>query len=306
MSLLTTDYNSGGSNDNDNDYEERDSLKLSNYAMVSFEVSRLAEYTGSQYGESVFVDVDDVRVKHGLVYDRFYDDDDDTMKVFGFGKWFQTNADGTLAEEVQDDLLNKRISEEFGGDDYPYEYETHTTEDVEEEVELGNMSFSLSNSTKYRTFLKVITEAGHDVINDKNDDYDWANEDELDIRDDLRGRRMVLFFKKERFTPDGEDEEVEYTDAVVLDESSGAGITIQNGESSGSSNSDDSEDSSGSIGGDDESELPEGVPDELDDIISFMARTEEDDRDQIDQLASGEADEYDLDAVVAEVEARTE
>ncbi len=305
MSLLTTDYNSGSSSGNNGDYEERDSLKLSNYGIVSFEVSRLDEYTGSQYGQSVFVDVDDVEVHHGLIYDRFYDDDDDTMKVFGFGKWFQTNEDGTLAEEIQEKYLNERINEEFGGDDYPYELEGYTTED-EETIELGDMSMSLGNSTKFRTFLKVITKAGHDVIDDDEDDYNWADEDKLELRDDLRGRRMILFFKIDSFTPDGEDEEVTYTDAVILDAKTGAGITIQNGDDDGTDDADDTDDTDGgTVGGDDDGgELPEGVPESADSIIDFMARTEETDPDQVENLVDGEADEYDLDAVIAEVESR--
>jgi hypothetical protein len=306
MSLLTTDYNSGSSDDENSggDFEERESLKLSNYAIISFEVSRLNQYTGSQYGQSVFVDVDDVRVKHGLVYDRFHSDDDDTMKIFGFGKWFKTNADGTLAEDVQDDLLNKRISEEFGGKEYPYELDGYTTEDVDEEIEMGDMSMSLSNSTKYRTFLKVITKAGHDVIDDKDDEYNWADENELELRDDILGRRIVLFYKLNTFTPDGDDEEVTYTDAVILDEETGAGITIQNGSSSSSSSSSSTstDTSGGTVGGD--SGLPDGVPEAADDIVDFLARTGETDRDSIDDLVSGEADEYDLDAVVSEVERR--
>lgn len=313
MSLFTTDYNSGGSNNNDgeNNYEERDSLKLANYAIVSFEVARLGEYTGSQYGQSVIVDVDDVRVQHGLAYDRFYDDEDDTMKVFGFGKWFKTNEDGTLAEEVQDDLLNKRISEEFGGEQYPYEYEGHVTEGSGDELTLGNMTMWLNNGTKNRTFLKVITKAGHDVIDDKEDDHNWANEDNLELRDDLRGRRIMLFYKKESFTPEGEDEPVTYTDAVVLDEKTGAGITIQNGDddssSSESSAEDDSDESGGSLGDSaGGSDLPEGVPEEAEEIIGFLVRTEETDPEQVDNLVGDEADEYDVDAVIAEVERRME
>lgn len=307
MSLLGTDYNSGGNssgnNGGDNDYEERDSLKLSDYAMISFEVTRLDEYTGQKFGQSVFVDVDDVRVKHGLVYDRFKGNDDDTVKIFGFGKWFQTNEDGTLDEEITDNLINQRISEEFGGEQYPYEYEGHTTEDSDE-IELGNMSFSLSNSTKYRTFLKVLTNAGHDVIGDKDDDFNWADEDKLELRDDLVGRRMVLFFKQETFTPDDSDDEITYTDAVVLDEETGAGITIQNGssDSSGDSDGTSDDDAGGTVGGGDD--LPKGVPEEAEEIINFLVRTDEDDPDEIDNLVGAEADEYDLDAVVAEVERR--
>lgn len=303
MSLLTTDYNSGSNDsDNDGDYEEREALKLANYSIISFEVSRLNEYTG-QYGQTVFADLDDVRVSHGMVYGRFKDEDDNTTKVFGYGEWFQTNDDGTLAEEIQDDLINKRISEKFGGTSYPYEYEGHVTEDSGDEISLGDMSLSLANQTKYRTFLKVITDAGHDVIVDKEDDSNWANENALDLRDDILGRRIIMFFKKESFVPDGNDEEVTFTNAVILDAETGAGITIQNGESDSSGSSDDDE-SSGTLGGNDEDSLPEGVPAEADDIIDFIARTGETDPDQVDGLVSDEADEYDLDAVVAEVERR--
>lgn len=306
MSLFNKEYSSGGNNSgNSGDYEERESLKLSNYAIVSFEVSRLEEYTGNAYGQSVFVDLDDVRVKHGLIYDRFYDDDDDTVKVFGFGKWFQTNDDGTLAEDVEEGLINQRISEEFGGKQYPYELLDFTTEENSEEVELGDMSLALNNSTKYRTFLKVLTTAGHDVIDDKDDESNWADENNIEMRDDLKDRRMIMFFKKDTFVPDGDDEPITYTDAVILDEKTGSGITIQNGSSGSSESSDDEEEeASGTLGGNDDDALPEGVPEEADEIIDFLARTEETDPDSVDGLVSDEAEDYDLDAVVGEVEKR--
>jgi hypothetical protein len=172
------------------------------------------------------------------------------------------------------------------------------------------MSMKITNGTEYRTILKVITDAGHDVIDDKDDDFGWANEDKISLRDDLRGRRIVLFYKESSFTPDGQDEEVTYTDSVLLDADTGAGVTIQNGESDGSSSgsSDDSgsddKENSGTLGGNDDDSLPEGVPEEADEIIDFMARTEETERDSVEQLVSGEADEYDLDAVIEEVERR--
>lgn len=306
MSLFNKDYNSGGSNDNDaddNDYDDNDSLKLANYAIVSFELDRLASFTGSEYGQSVIVDLNDVRVKHGLAYDRFYSDDDDTKKVFGFGKWFQTNADGTLAEDVDEDLINKRISEEFGGNQYPYEYEGHTTEENDDDLEMGDLTMWLNNATKTRTFLKVITDAGHDIVADKDDDHDWADDDALNIRDDLQGRRITLFYKKDTFKPDDGDE-VTYTDAVVLDEDTEAPITIQNGSTGSSTSSDNDQGESGTLGGTNADDLPEGVPEEADEIIDFMARTEETDPESVEQLVQGEADDYDLDAVVGEVERR--
>jgi hypothetical protein len=279
---------------------------------VSFEVTRANEHTGD-YGQNVYLDLDNVRVKHGMVYDRQWvpdgetEDtyDDTTMKVFGFGKWFDTNDDGTLDEEIQEKFINHRISESFGSNTFPYEFESLTKEG-DDEIEMGNMSMKLKNSTKFRTILKVITTAGHDVINDKDDDFDWADENRIELRDDLDSKRIVLFYKKQSFTPDGDDEEVTYTDAVLLDESTGAGITIQNGDSDGGSSSSENKDASegGTLGGNDDDALPEGVPEEADSIIDFLARTNENNPSEVDSLVASEADDYDLDAVVEEVERR--
>jgi len=311
MSLLSADYNSGSSGNNsgggDGDYEERPRLSMNNYAIASFVVSDLSEYTGD-YGQNVYVNLDDVELMHGMFYDRTWegpdgadDYDDKMMKLFGFGDWFDTNEDGTLAEEIDEKFINHRISEKFGSNKFPYEFVELVTED-EDPIEVGDMEMKLRNSTKNRTFLKVLTDQGHDVIDDKENDISWVNENNMTLRDDILGRRIVLFFKETTWTPDGQDEPVTYTDAVVLDAETGAGVTIQNG-SSDSDSSDDS--SSGTLGGDDEDDgLPEGVPEDADDIIDFMARTGETDPDQVDNLVGDEAEDYDLDAVVAEVERR--
>jgi len=315
MSLLSTDYNSGSSGDNnsggssDNDYEERERLSLDKYAMASFKVSGIS-YHEAEYGLNVYLDIDDVEVMHGMLYDRTWDGgdliddyDDDVMKVFGFGNWFDTNPDGTLDEELQEKFVNHRISENIGSNTFPYEFEELVTEG-DDEIEMGNMSMKLTNSTKSRTILKVLTDAGHGVIDDKDSSHNWVRTNQLNLRDDILGRRIVVFYKDATFTPDGEDDEITYTDAVVLDAKTGAGITIQNGDSDSSSDSSDGG-SSGTVGGsDDDDSLPEGVPEEANDIIDFMARTEETDRDQIENLVSNEADDYDLDAVAEEVERR--
>lgn len=319
MSLLSTDYNSGGSTGGDSSsgdgYEDRPRISLNNYAIISFTVGELSEYTGD-YGQNVYVDLDDVELIHGLYYDRKWsgpggadDYDDKMMKLFGFGSWFETNDDGTLEEEIDEKFINHRITENFGKNEFPYEY-VDRVQEGDDPIEVGNMDMKLSNSTKNRTFLKVLTTAGHDVIDDKDDGFSWADADNIQLRPDIQGRRLILFYKHKTFTPEGDDEEVTYTDAVVLDAETGAGVTIQNGDSdsSGSSgsfdDSDDESDSSGTLGGNDDDSLPEGVPEEADEIIDFMARTNETDPDGVDQLVSGEADEYDLDAVVAEVERR--
>lgn len=320
MSLFDTQYNSNGSTNNSGsdsdseDYEDRRSLKLGKYGIVSFELDSLSTWDGGNYGTSLIVDVNDVKVIDGMVYDRTKGNDDDTIKVFGYDKWFQTDGNGQLEEEVTDKLVNHRITEEFGGTQYPYEFLDRTTQD-DDPVELGDMTMWLSNGTKNRTFAKVVTPQGHDIINEKNDNHNWLARDDPQIRDDLEGRRLILFYEKDSFNPDDADEPVEFTDAVILDEETRAGITIKNGSSSSSGNASSSSgseseaSSSGSVGGN--GSLPEGVPDELDDIIGFIARTGDQNAENVQQLVQSELnddtsmDDVDLDAVMAEIENRS-
>lgn len=309
MSLYDTDYNSGSANNNDSDseddYEERENLKLAKYAIISFEVSRLGEYSGD-YGQNLIVDLDDVDVLDGIVMDRNPGTDDDTNKVFGWETWFQTDENGQLAEEVGENDVPTRHAESFGSNDYNYELTNSVKEDEEETHNLGNLTIWMGNQTKFRTFAKVLTPQGHDIVDDKEDDFNWLATDDPQIRGDLQGQRMTMFFQEETFTPDGEDEPVTYTDAVVLDADTGAGITIKNGSSSGGSSSSSSSSSSGdsgSLGGN--SGLPEGVPDGADEIIGFLARTDKTDPDAVADFIEGEVDtDYDIDACIAEIEGR--
>ena len=315
MSLFSTDYNSGGNTNNnsgaDGDFEERISLKMNNYAFIEFSISRLGEYTGSSYGQSLIVDADDVKVIDGIVMERSPgDDSDDTLKVFGWDTWFATDDNGAPTEDVGADEVPSRHNEQFGSNNFTYKLQEAVREG-DDPVSLGNCTLWLSNGTKNRTFAKVITPAGHDVVDDKDDNYNWLNGDAIELRDDLEGRRIILSYYKDGFLPDdaeSEDDYVEYTDAKVLDAETFAGITIANngGGSTGDGNSEVS--SGGSLGSGDDTaeELPEGVPQAADQIIDFMANTGETSPENVEQLVDGEVGdaEYDLDAVIGEIERR--
>jgi uncharacterized membrane protein YgcG len=318
MSLFDTDYNSGGNTNNSGDnseYEDRISLKMNNYAFVSFKISRLGEYTGSSYGQSLIVDADDLQVIDGIVMERSPGDpDDDTIKVFGWDTWFATNENGQLTEDVTVDEVPSRHNEQFGSNNFTYKL-MDAVQEGDDPISLGNCTMWLSNGTKNRTFAKVITPAGHDVIDEKEDDYNWLNDDLVELRDDLEGRRIILSYYKDSFVPDdpeiddeGNPIPVEYTDAKVLDADSFAGITIVNSENDGSSSDSGSSggSSGGSVGGGDAEELPEGVPESADQIIDFMANTGETNPENVEQLVNGEVgdDDYDLEAVIGEIERR--
>jgi hypothetical protein len=305
MSIYDTDYNSGGNSGNNSgsdDFEDRANLKLDKNAAIQFSVSRLDEY-GDSYGQKLIVDMDDVEVLDGILMERSPgSDDDNTVKIFSWGTWFDTDDNGQLLEDVSKDDVPTRHAESFGSNDYSYEL-VDAVQEGGDTIEVGNLTGWFLNQTKYRTFAKVFTPQGHNVVADKEDDYNWLATDSPAVREDLQGRRVTMFFAKQSFTPDDQDEPVEYTDAVLLDANSGAGITIANGSSS-SGSSGSSSGGSGSVGG--SGGLPDGVPEAADDMIDFLARTEQTDPDEIETVIESEVGDasYDLEAVVDEIESR--
>lgn len=310
MSLFETDYSSSSSDGgSDQDYEDRTSLKMNNYAFISFTLDRLAYYEGNR-GQQLIVDIDDVKVLDGIVMDRG-DEGDDTMKVFGWDTWFQTDENGKLDEDIDAEEVPSRHSEKFGTNNFSYSLENAVWEE-DEPMELGNLVMWAGNSTKNRTLLKVVTPNGHDAIEDKEDDYNWINTDDLELRDDLKGRRIILSYEKVSWDPDDNDsdEPITYTDAKILDAETFAGITMMNSDSGSSSSSDSG--SSGSLGSSEsgETDLADGIPSELDNIIGFMANTYETEPENVEKLVKGELnashsmDDVDIGAVVDEIESR--
>lgn len=94
---------------------------------------------------------------------------------------------------------------------------------------------------------------------------------------------------------DDQDEEITFTDSVVLDAETEAGITILNGdeEKESGSDSDESDESSASESGAEGGDAD--LPDDVDELVDMFARTGQDNRDSIENIVSEEApDDYDV------------
>jgi len=311
-----TDYNpsSNSSGSSSNEYKDRVGLKLDKYATIEFTLDRVGLYEDST-GQKMILNMDDVEVIDGIVMDR----DDGKVKIFGWDQWFDRNPETMElvpieGDEIDRELIPERHSEQFGDNQFRYSLrETVLEADGDDSVEIEDAEFWIGNSTKARTLAKVLSTKGHGMVADKDDDFNWLSVDarnsQFPMREDLEDRRLQLWFQRESFTPDDSDEEVTYTDAVVLDGKTEAGITIDNngggtGNRSESGNSVDSTHSDDS----DTQERPNGrFPSGVEELIGVFARSGQTNRERVGRMIDAELDDgqtVDMDEVMDKIEAR--
>lgn len=352
----------GNSSGNNGDYDDV-TLKLQKYSAIAITGDRVNAFE-SQYGESLIVGFEDVEVLDGIVFQR--DDKPGTWKVLSHAKFFgvdeETGAvlNGNDEEmSAQDVLEHPRVlgfSETFGGTDYFYTPvgavvegtgDIATNDDLGVEtndngIVVGEVSMLLSNKSWVRTFGKLLTAQGEDLINtefDENgdevpitDSSGWLSTLEPSLRDGIEGRRMELFVIEE--TAEFGGEEYTYTTPVLLDQKTGERITIDNdvsemeaddaqeaeaptpaadgGAVAESAPQDDAEPEATQEPADEPDADSADLPEELDDLLDYFARTSNGGEDiptadEIREFAADEvndADAVDWDAAAVEVERR--
>ena len=307
MSRYNNSNGSNGSNNNGDggDYDDDRVFKLTKYCQIAGNIDRLNQFTGD-YGQTSILGYTDVEVLDGMLYER--DDDPNKLKVFAWDDLYERDDEGELPEDLEVSEAPRKKSEKVAGDTYRYELIGAAIEGRTDPIEVGEITMFLSNSSASRTLMKKLTTAGHDAIVDRDDDYGWAL-DNLTLRPELEGRNVIHFHVEDTFKPNDADEAVTFTTPKLLDGKTEEQITIPNGDD----DSDSSEDAGGSLGGSDDSggdsggEVPSGVPDEADGLIDYFARTGEDDSDNVEQMLESEVPdmaEVDMDAVMAEIQAR--
>jgi hypothetical protein len=305
MSRFTTSYNptGGASASGDNDYKDRDGLLLDKFAVIEFTLARVGSY-GGQFGEQIILNMDDVQVNEGVISER---ESDGKTKVWGWDQWFDRDPATMELVPYDDDgeittaELPRRKSEDAGRNTFRYELGEGVLEGRDEPVEIGDRELWLKNQAKSRTVAKVLSTEGENIIEDKDDDNNWLSFDvgneEFPLREELEGRRLILWFQPKTFTVEkgDEEEEVTYIDAFILDAETEAGITMINEESGEQSTipeptAEEADESS------DTSSAEEGFPQEIEELIEVFRRTEQTSRESIEPIVQAEApDGYDVD-----------
>jgi hypothetical protein len=309
-----TDYVSDPDSTGGDYDDDRAGLLLGKHGIITAEVAGVG--VNDQFGASAVLNLDDVEVIQGVITDR---EDSKKKKVYGWSNWFDRDEEtGELVPfdeggEISIDELGRRVTESAGGDTFRYTVEEGVLEGRDDPVSLGDRDYWLSNAKKSRTVCKVLSEHGHDVINEdqKRDDFGWLvpeTGDQFNLRDDVEGRRIMLWYQNESFVNE-DDELVEFTDAVVLDAETEVGIQIQNGDAD--TELPETETQTGDTDETDETEDedPQDFPEDLDDAIRMFARTNQTDPDKIGPLLEDEAPEdydLDLDKIVQEIERRAD
>lgn len=330
MSSRYGSYDSNVSTDGDNDYDDI-ILKLTSYTVVNFDIDRINAFNSS-YGDKFLVGLEDVTVLDGIVFSR--QDKPDTYKVISLGELFDIDPesgaplDPDSGEELTADAIETHgkvqyFDESFGGTTYEYDVVGVAIEANDDDpIAVGESTMMLSNKGWVRKLAKILSDDGHDIIEMTTDEngnevpvsegYGWLTTLEPSLRDEFEGRNLDLWVEEDSFTPDGEDEEVNFTAPIVVDTKLGEQVGIKNGGDSGGSTT--SNTSSGSSSDDsDTSEATTTTPDvsdtdfdsEVEELIGYFVRTNEDDYDTMETMLSQQTDgNVDVDAVVAEVEAR--
>lgn len=336
MSSRYGNYDSNVSTGGDNDYDDI-ILKLTAYTVINADIDRINAFNSS-YGDKFLVGLENVEVLDGIVFQR--KDKPDTYKLISFGELFDVDTDtgavldpDTGEELTADEVMNhgkvQYFDEKFGGTTYEYDVVGVAIEaNNDEPIEVGEATMMLSNKGWVRKLAKILSAQGHDIIEMTENEngrevpvsegYGWLTTLEPTLRDGFEGRNVDLWVEQDSFTPDGEDEEVNFTAPIVVDTKSGEQVGIENGSndgggsttgnaSSGStsgsvgddSGSDDTSDDTASAAGETE------FSNEVEELIDYFVRTDEDDYDTMETMLGQQTDgSVDVDAVVAEVEAR--
>lgn len=304
-------------------------MLLGQYAIVESGLARVGVYDG-QYGKTLILNLDDTVINEGVITERIDDGNgnaDGKVKVFGWDKWYDRDENMELVPfdeggEITVDNLGRRVTEEAGGSTYKYEVTEGVLEGRDEPVSIGDREIWLSNGKKARTLAKVFSKHGHDVVDEENkrDDSSWLiadDEDSFGLRDELEDRRVMFWFEQNTLKADdveGLDQDVTFTDSVVLDAETEAGITIQNGDGGGNGGggdgggtTDDTNSDDASVDAASNGDGIEGFPEAIDELVDMFARTNQTNRESIETLVMDEAPaDYtvDMNAVMAAVEDR--
>lgn len=344
MSRYDSSNTNGGSNGGNGDYEDQTTLKLNNNCAIRLTPSGINSYTNEEYGQSFIANYSEAELIDGIAFQR--EDKEGTWKVFSAGKFFHLNPkDGLVYENydeesdtytgemsAQDILESPRVSgfsENHFGTDYYYTPvgvvieeagDVAVNDDLDVEatsepaIEIGEASTMTSNKTWVRTFAKLISEAGNDIIVDNGDsptdrgeedtnpkyqDFGWLSDEDPTLRSELEGRELELWITEETTTWDdgntttydtpnlmdiktGEfvqinNDDGEEADAAADDTSGETAAATDGGTITDTSSTQSTETTdSPSASSDDDGGLPENVPEKLDNLLDYMARNGDD------------------------------
>jgi len=316
------------SSSNNNDFKDREPFLLSTYSIITFTLADVGVY-GGDYGDTLILNMDDVEVLEGVVGNRIKqngEDCRDKTKVFDWGRWFDRDDEMELMPfdedgEVSTAEIGRRVTDEAGSNTYKYEIEEGVLEVRDDPVEIGDKELWLSNQKKSRTLAKVLSERGHDAVDDDNktEDYGWLtaeNQADFALRPELEGREIMMWFEEVTLEPEEDndiEEEVTFRDSVILDAETETGIVIQNDEESENAAMESTTTSQSQTATDGGMATPDNpysdvdLPTAVDSLIDSFAASGTDNRDSIENVVSDAApDDYelDMDVVMSELRSR--
>lgn len=285
---------SENSNSDDSDYDDL-ALKWKPYATFRGTLESVfgAE---SKYGQMFGIKFSDVELVDGVLMQRVDNDGnrEDTLKLFD---WDSMPVVGEATVEDAPEVH----TEEYGGTTYQYELIGARMEDsenpgdtieVDEEVVLWE-SGGESPSATAKSLAQLLTNAGTEVIDNRDDINSWIHIDRCEVRDDLEGRTFDVFKVVQ------EGDEYDFHSPVFVDTKTEEQVLVNNG-NDGDTTTDET--ASGSGGDETEAEtgdFPEPVADFVEFCDDFDLNDEEQIRDNMDSMADDEDNSLTTDQIEA-------
>jgi len=297
-------YGNEGGNSGSN-YDDTPTLTMSAKTAIEGAITNLGQF--DKYGRSLIVNIDDVEVLDGILMEKTTDSD--KLKLFSWEQFgFERDEDGVV--DVEEDEIPNRQSINAGGDTHTYQLLDSAVEGADghlgESVFVGDATMFISGTSKGRSLVDHICADGKGARNADddekwNDDYDWLKEDVAELRPELEGREIELFFKPISYTKendDGEEEERSYNVAVLIDSKTGEVIKTVDSEEEVETET-DTNPASGEVDGSED--LPDGVQRVRDLFIDKAKDGEEPSEQTVENMLDTQTEEDDIDEYVQDI-----
>jgi hypothetical protein len=222
----TNDYggnDSGNNSGNDFDNEDNDTLTLARNTAIETTLVDAFQFEKS-WGATLGVNLGDVELLDGILMQKR--EDETKLKLFSWEEFgFERDEDGVA--QVDDDKIPNNHMIKVGENTHNYDMLDYAIEGAEgsagESALVGDVTIMMNKSSKARTLAELILEAGEGATGDGDawgDDHGWLRDDVADLRDELEGRTVELFYRRISYENDDGDSK-SYDQATLIDSKTG-------------------------------------------------------------------------------------
>lgn len=305
----SNDYggNDSGNNNDDNDFENdnNDTLTLTRNTAIEATLVEAFQFEKS-WGMTLGVNLGDVELLDGILMTKT--DDESKLKLFSWEE-FGVERDEDGVAQVSEDILSQTEGHMIKVGDKTHNYTRigYAIEGADgregEPALIGDVTVMLGNGSKGRTLAEIILEGGEDVTGEGdawNDDHGWLKDNVADVREELAGRKVELFYR--RISYEGDDGDTRSYDQATLIDSKTKEVIREPGQDDGE---EDKSDSGTVTSGETDDGFPEAGEPVLDIFLNNADTEGVPDESEVEEMLSSQVEDVsdsDVEYVIEQVE----